>query len=155
MMVLCSNVFTRVLVQWSLTLMVVPMLAQSILDGILWVVGLVVDRYNEWEQIDELESHVFDFYCLVRDYWNHHVYVAIVNNTPPTIMGWALKIWDILEEVPEAVWSTVPVTLISCVLGCLVVPYCIFKIDEFFDWLADRNKAKLKANHELQQKKTS
>jgi len=145
MTVLCSNVFTRVLVQWSLTLMIVPMVAQAILDGIVDLFEFIVHQYNQWDDIDPLEAQIMRYGEMVMDYYNEYVYYPIiVAKSPPIVLRWGQKIWEIIDDIPEAVWSTVPVTLLSCILGCLVVPYCIFKIDAFFDWLADRNKDKLR-----------
>jgi hypothetical protein len=68
-------------------------------------------------------------YATVSDYW--HV--------PEPLWEYYDKIGDVFAMIPEAVWNTVPLTLMSTVLGILVVPWTIFKIDDFFGYLADRN----------------
>ena len=56
----------------------------------------------------------------------------------------ASRTYGILDMIPDSVWSTVPVTLVSCILGCLAVPYIIFKIDDFFQAIGERKTTKSK-----------
>ena len=49
-------------------------------------------------------------------------------------------IMELLDKVLTSVWNTVPLTLLSCVLGCLAVPYIIFKIDDYFQEVAEKKK---------------
>lgn len=66
-------------------------------------------------------------------------------HTPTLLVSLYDKIADTLDKVPESVWNTVPLTLLSTILGILVVPWIIFKIDDLFQYLADREGAKAKA----------
>lgn len=158
-----------------MTLIIVPLVAQFILDCIYWVNGTF------WGIVTDLDEHsvVMDkielFIEGVRD--------AIAAKLPRIVVYSYHKLAVLLEKVPESVWNTgtfvcwmrcrrtvneiwlprvftclhsfdsfcdnnsgysrlnvVPLTLISCVLGCLAVPYIIFKIDDYFQALADKKK---------------
>ena len=142
MTVLTSNVVTRVLVQWSLTLLIVPMLAKAILDGIVnaWMYGY--DRFTELDNIEEIEEQIGYLAGNATEYFEVTVQPWLIRTTPPVVAKYAQQAWDIIDDLPETVWNTVPVTILSAILGVLVVPYSIYKIDQFFDWLAERNKTK-------------
>ena len=50
--------------------------------------------------------------------------------------------------IPDSVWNAVPLTLVSTILGIVVVPWCIFQVDDFFQRLADtKAKTKLQAEN--------
>jgi len=136
MVVLCGNVFTRVMAQWGLTLLVVPLLAQYLLDGIVWLVSFV------WSQIENVEG-VDLLFDTLEEQANDYTQLAL-SKVPSSLLGPLTKVYnmvaDALENVPESVWETIPVTLISCVLGIILVPYTIFKVDEFFQNMADSSK---------------
>jgi ABC-type proline/glycine betaine transport system permease subunit len=53
------------------------------------------------------------------------------------------KIGHVFAMIPASIWNTVPLTLLSTVLGILVVPWTIFQIDDFFGYLADRQRSKI------------
>lgn len=132
MMVLCSNVLTRVMAQYALTLLIVPLLAQKLLDGVYWLIehfyNIVVNLDEYSPLMDKLEV----FIETTRD--------RLLDATPRVILSAGSTIGGLLEKVPEAVWNTIPLTLLTCILGILVVPYVIFKIDDFFQQMADKKK---------------
>jgi hypothetical protein len=139
MAVLFSNVVLRVLVQWSMTLMIVPWVAQAMLTGILQLVALVVatietlDEHSDVANSVELTIEDASAWCLAH--------------SPPSLLSVADRVSAILAMVPESVWQAVPLTLLSTILGIVVVPWCIFQVDDFFQRLADR-KAKQKKGAE-------
>jgi Ca2+-binding EF-hand superfamily protein len=132
MMVLCSNIFTRVLVQWSMTLMIVPLVAQYMLNALylihatFWNVVTDLDEYSP--VMDNIELAIES----ARD--------AIASKLPRVLVATYHLIMKLLDKVPTSVWNTVPLTLLSCVLGCLAVPYMIFKIDDYFQEVAEKKK---------------
>jgi Ca2+-binding EF-hand superfamily protein len=166
MMILCSNVFTRVMVQCkplffvllllllllllmtqsrrsslstgSMTLIIVPLVAQNILNAFyfindhFWALIMNLDEYSP--MMDRFE------------FWVEGVRDALIAKMPFLVMAFYHKIAAVLGKVPDSVWNTVPLTLLSCILGCLAVPYIIFKIDDYFQSLADRKK------HQVQKK---
>lgn len=139
MSVLCGNIFTRVFAQWSLTLIIVPLVAKLILDGIVWLVNFGWDKVTHLEDYDAIEN-VFTIRSKQIGNW-------LYGNTPALFLKLAsmgrTKAQGFLDMVPDSVWQTIPVTLVSCILGCLAVPYIIFKIDDYFQALAEKkNKNK-------------
>jgi len=132
MMILFSNVLLRVTAQWSLTLMVVPILAQYILDGIsfIWLkLGEIISELDEYSPIfDAIELFIED----KRD--------TAIANMPESIMSVLTKGQEVLGMVPDSVWETVPLTLLAAVMGMLAVPFTLFKIDDFFQKAADKKK---------------
>jgi Ca2+-binding EF-hand superfamily protein len=109
MMVLCSNIFTRVLVQWSMTLMIVPLVAQYMLNALylihatFWNVVTDLDEYSP--VMDNIELAIES----ARD--------AIASKLPRVLVATYHLIMKLLDKVPTSVWNTVPWTLLSCVLG--------------------------------------
>ena len=107
MTVLCSNVLTRVMVQWSMTLVIVPLVAQYILEGIYWLNGhfwaLVMDLDEYSPMMDRLEV----FIEKVRD--------EALNKMPEFLCKWGNKVMEILEKVPQSVWNTGTYAIYVCV----------------------------------------
>jgi len=134
MAVLCGNIFTRVLVQWSSTIIIVPMVARILLDELVWLVGFVWDHALELKEFEPLGEDIV-LACRVNE-----VTEQFLELLPEFVWKVGDKMKSVLDMIPDSVWETIPVTLISCVLGCLVVPYIIFKIDDFFQSLADGKK---------------
>lgn len=148
MMVLCSNIFTRVMVQctlsvplcnvWimtcsltsttigSMTLIIVPLVAQYILDAVyfvnrhFWMFVTDLDEYSP--VMDKLEL----FLEGVRD--------AIAAKLPRIVIGSWRAFIGLLDKVPESVWNTgmligVALFCSSCqrrltTLICIINVYC-------------------------------
>ena len=136
--VLCGNIFTRVFAQWSLTLIIVPMVAKLALDGIGWVLGFIWEKINDLDDIDKIE-YVFEARFGQVSAWFCDMVPSGLLNAASTV---GTKVQGVIDIVPDSVWESFPVTLVSCVLGCLVVPYAIFKIDDYFQAMADKKKKK-------------
>lgn len=140
MTVLCSNVLTRVMAQWTMTLVLVPLMAQYILSAILWAITFCSMKLTELENYDEIIDSYDDLVANAKDW--------IVEQLPAGILlhidTMSSTFSDLIDSVPKSVYSTIPVTLMSCILGIIFVPYTIFTIDEFFASLADRKKKEKK-----------
>uniref|UniRef100_A0A7S1UZZ3 EF-hand domain-containing protein n=1 Tax=Grammatophora oceanica TaxID=210454 RepID=A0A7S1UZZ3_9STRA len=136
MTVLCSNVVSRVMAQWALTLLIVPLVAQYILDGFIWLTTTV------WQQVTALDGVETVFDALQEQ--GEDIQGMIEAKIPASVLGPIAGAYnfveDLVQQVPESVWESLPVTLISCVMGVILVPYTIFKIDEFFQNMADKKK---------------
>jgi predicted PurR-regulated permease PerM len=131
MMVLFGNVLLRVLVQWSMTLLIVPLVAQQALDGIYWLWA----RGGQWiadhmEQYSDELSNIEVMWDETRDeLWDKTP--SIVHTTIHQIQTW-------IKAVPDSIWNTIPLTLLSCILGIVFVPWMIFNIDDYFQRVADK-----------------
>jgi len=141
MTVLCSNVLTRVMAQWALTLILVPLMAQYILVAISWAAIVAWTNFTELENYDEITDRCGEIGYQAKDW--------VVERVPGVVLAHldtaGSKLFKLLESVPDSVWDTLPVTLMSCMLGIIFVPYTIFTIDEFFASMADRKKKEMKA----------
>lgn len=130
MAVLCSNVVLRVLVQWSMTLLIVPWIAQSVWRTVVHAASYIADAIAN---LDE------------RSAVAHRAEVALegagawcLAQAPPPLVAAGTRLNRLFAAVPVAVWQAVPLTLLSTVLGIVVVPYCIFQVDDYFQRVADR-----------------
>jgi hypothetical protein len=143
--VLFGNVMSRVIAQWSLTLIIVPMVAKLVLDFLYWlvidVIGEAIVNLEDYEAIE----YIFVTRCHQIGAWLCHQIPDLWLTQGVKVIS---KVQGMLEMVPDSVWDTVPVTLISCILGCLAVPYIIFRIDDFFQSLADKDKRAKKISRE-------
>lgn len=132
MMVLFGNVLLRVLAQWSMTLIIVPLVAQRILDAIYYSYGAIMQFiYNLDERSDLADYIELSF---------EHGMECIQQQTPPFFLTTWDRMQAVVELIPESVWNTVPLTLLSTILGILVVPWLLFKIDDFFQSLANKRR---------------
>lgn len=129
MTVLFGNVFFRVLVQWTLTLMVVPMVAQAIIDGIVSLWMFVVSTIQSLDEQSEL-AHSIELTLEGAASWGTSQLTGLEPYTE--------KIGEYVAMVPESVWEAIPLGLVSTVLGIIVVPWCIFQVDDFFQRVADK-----------------
>mmetsp|Transcript_38401 Transcript_38401/g.59320 ORF Transcript_38401/g.59320 Transcript_38401/m.59320 type:complete len:333 (-) Transcript_38401:337-1335(-) len=136
MMVLFGNVMMRVLFQYAATLMVVPLLAQYILQGIVWMGGgipWVLQRIDPYTPVDEM----------VEKYW-HQLEELVLEKAPAFAWKAGSSVMEVLDMVPESVWNTVPLTLLSTLLSMMIIPWTLMKIDDYFQSLADREQTKKK-----------
>ena len=134
MMVLFSNVVLRVFVQWSMTLLIVPVVAKTVLDVLVqatrWLLNFVASLDEDFELADEME-------LTMEAAWDKLVHWA-----PEALVRQASKAYHYLAIVPASVWEALPLTILSTILGIVVVPWCIFQVDDFFQTIADRRAAK-------------
>ena len=130
MMVLFSNVISRVLIQWSLTICIVPMVAQEVLNLFYAAMAFV---YHCLVNLDEYSSIANTIELAIERtgawFWNQSPEWLII------VLGAIVDWW---QAVPDSIWNAAPLAFISCILGVLVVPLVIFKVDDFFQYLAER-----------------
>ena len=132
MSVLFGNVLLRVIVQWSMTLMIVPWLAQFILSGMMTLISSIT---NVITNLDE-HSTFFNFVELTIEGIVQFIYMTILPNFIKVIIS---MIQRCIGMVPISIWKALPLTILSTVLGIVVVPYCIFQVDHYFQTLAERH----------------
>jgi hypothetical protein len=134
MMVLFSNVLLRVTAQWSMTLLIVPLLAQKVLDGICWLFNVVYGIITDLDEHSSIANRI--------ELSIEAAYAWILSRLPGPLLFVADAVHDGISFVPEHVWNTIPLTLLSTLLGLLAVPWLLFQIDDFFQYLADRKAKK-------------
>jgi EF-hand domain pair len=138
MAVLFGNVILRVMVQWALTLLIVPGLAQFLVQSVLLRTARGV--YSVITNLDE-HSRFFQWIELTLEGLAEYIYETLL---PAWFIAASLWIGRMLAAVPAAVWTILPITVVSTLLGMLVVPYCIYQVDDFFQRMADRHARKVK-----------
>jgi len=140
MQIVCAQVFSRVIIQWSMTLMVVPMIAQLIIKMLISMNNVA---WGFWMEIDEFDPMRATISNVSSKVWN-----KILSFTPgfiQTILGMTVgKVDDVWAKVPDGIKETLPVTLMSCILSCLLVPYIIYKMDEYHEQRAEKKGKELK-----------
>ena len=142
MIYLFGNVIIRVLVQWSMTLLIVPLVAQYVLDALYGATEFVYDTITTLDEDYTLANWVeLHIEAAARMAWQA---------TPATLQTALTTAEYYIAQVPESVWNSIPLTLLSTILGIAVVPVIIFSIDEFFTKMASRNARKKADNNKLE-----
>lgn len=139
MMVLFGNVLMRVLFQYACTLLLVPMVAQALLDGIEWGIyrlyELISTMDERSEVADLIEVSLEQVWEHAIRYWSSRVPEGI--NVFAQTAG--RQIQEALQTIPDSIWETIPLTLLSAVLSLMLIPWSLLKIDDLFQKLADSN----------------
>ena len=165
MMILFGNVLFRIVIQYSLTLLIVPLLAQLILDtlyhisyttltwyGILskWYMDLVesastiaasssgkgttIDGNDGEEKIVLLfvsaTYPTLQFLLWIITKIIMVVYTIYQYITPYVLQATIQFVVTTISSIPPRVKNTLDIVFVSTVLGILVVPYCLMKIDD-------------------------
>jgi hypothetical protein len=134
MMVLFGNVMMRVLFQYACTLMIVPLVAKALLDGVISAInfGCIfvsnLDEHSQWA--DSVELAIEHAWSHAIAWWGVKV-PAVVQEAGTVVYGW-------FHMIPAGVWSTVPLTLMSTILSLMLIPWSLMKIDDFFQIMAER-----------------
>lgn len=129
-MLLFSNVLIRVLVQWSMTLMIVPLIAQRVLDQIYATIDWGYETVTTMDEYSQIANQTELTVESIRD--------QILSYIPDAVKDSYVYVDELIEKVPESVWNSIPLTLLSTILSITVVPWLIFRIDDFFQFLAKR-----------------
>lgn len=144
MMVLFGNVMTRVAIQYACTLLIVPMIAQAVLDGLIWLSHWAYDEITtldeQYDFANTIELTIEDIGAQAVGLWQDNVPATIQDGAGVALAQ--LKEW--IDMVPESVWNTIPLTLLSTILSLMLIPWSLLKIDAFFQALADRGHKKEK-----------
>jgi Ca2+-binding EF-hand superfamily protein len=123
MMVLFSNVALRIAVQMTATIMLVPFLANRLVDAMLAVVSTIVHYYQYLEKQSSLVGAVESTADLTA--------ASIISITPVYIRLFFGKLGDVIA------WERLPLSLTSTLLSMMIIPALIFRVDEFIQWVVD------------------
>ena len=169
MMILFGNVLFRIVIQYSLTLIIVPLFAQMILDVLYqlshktctwyeiiskYYMSIVETMANsssrtiggsiDGEDGDEKIMLLFvsgTYPMLKFVAWMvgqigmiaYKIYLSVVPYFIQVIIDFMFRT---INSIPTRVWNTLDITFLSTVLGILVVPYCLTKIDNLLQRLS-------------------
>jgi hypothetical protein len=138
MCVLFGNVLLRVLFQYACTLMLVPVLAQYVYKGIVWLLAVVtswllaLDDDVDWA--NRLHAQT-DLIWISFVNWIEDDIPRVVQDGYDAVVGY-------VDRIPPEVWDTIPITLLSTILSLMIIPWSLLKIDDFFQYLAERKGVK-------------
>ena len=153
MVLLFSNVLLRVMILWTATIVLVPLLAKYILEGIFLVVSLIQRALTQMETIPSpliaWPRHVIALsvtYVVSLIKWMTSFVVSALLPHPFLVIGtkFGQFIVFLVSKVPSSVWATIPPTLISTIISVVAVPWVLLNVDEFFAKLASRKSQKYK-----------
>ena len=116
----------------------------SVAQGI-WkaLVAMNESAWDFWMEIDELDPMRASVSNVAGGAWDKML--SITPGFVQTAMGMTVgKVDDVWAQIPEGVKETIPVTLVSCILSCLLVPYMIYKMDEYHEQKAAKKGKALK-----------
>ncbi len=125
MTILCSQITTRVFMQLLMTLLIVPFISQYLVDAIKDIYRVVCIILTEIDDAEVVTEFIWD---LVLRAWNF-----VLCLTPPILQGFISSFY---EGLSESFLDTMPLTIMSCVLGCIIVPWLLYKCDEFYNHVA-------------------
>lgn len=137
MTLLVSHIMTRVVLQLSMTLMIVPLVAQFVLEICVDVSRLMKIIVKEIDDAELLTERIYWFLMNVINF-------IIPAGIKTALLAVGQKIDEI---VPDDAYDTLPMTIVSCFLGTLLVPLMLYKIDTFYDWVASSWKKEPTRNH--------
>lgn len=115
--ILYSQVLTRIAIQWTLTLMIVPFISQYT----VLLCGIV---HEFWKDIDD------DLDPLQRMLWR--LWAAFLSLTPGWIDGMGKLVSMAFGKIPEGVWKGMPTTILTLAQTSVVVPYALNRVEDFF-----------------------
>lgn len=147
MIVLFGNVLLRVILQWMITLCIVPFIAQYFVKLlsysymiIMLIIGPIFRLFIRTKKVNMtglMESYDANN---MTEITNRTLMTTTTNTTSK--LGMITGIMQfMIAIIPQKVFKTAPLVIVSSLLGMGVVPIIIYYIDGFFNVYAD-NRAK-------------
>lgn len=136
----------------NLFVQIVPLISQKVLEGIYWMIAYAydfitsLDEYTTWDETAALtleEGAAWTVRHLPSPVWEACTKIINYCHYPAPLLKYYDTIGDAFGMIPESVWNTIPLTLLSTVLGILVIPWFIFEIDDLFSYFASRQRANI------------
>mmetsp|Transcript_35285 Transcript_35285/g.85094 ORF Transcript_35285/g.85094 Transcript_35285/m.85094 type:complete len:506 (+) Transcript_35285:116-1633(+) len=125
MKILYSQVFTRIVIQWGLTLMIVPVISQYIINYaklVYWI------AHEFWKDIDD---DLDPLQRLLWKLWSLFLYLVPFRLEEITT-GVRAALFD---KVPSGVWKSAPFTILTLAQTSVALPYALNRVEDFF-WRA-------------------
>jgi len=139
MMVLFANVFARVIVQFALTILIVPFAARSVVR----MLTLDSDRWWDWwTKPKHLRRLGLEFTLEHFVDWKTTCF-------PSRRRTFFTKLYRFIRIGSDDFWETFPLTFMTIVMGLVIAPLVLYYFDDLFqyavDWKENRDK-KLKSS---------
>jgi hypothetical protein len=132
MMVLFGNVLLPVIFQYSVTLLIGPLLAPVILNGIGTAFRFTVAQLSQLDQYHALNVLFHGGLVILATIWHVLWHRLILSYTPTMLQTMAGFLMRQIGKIPDSIWNMLPLTFLSTILALVVVPHSLMKIDDFF-----------------------
>jgi hypothetical protein len=131
-MVLFGNVLLPVLFQYSMTLLIGPLIAPVILNGIITAFRFTVAELSQLDEYHAMHMLFHGGLAILATIWHVLWHTLILSYTPTTLQTMAGCLMRQICKIPDSVWKMLPLTFLSTILALVVVPHSLMKIDDFF-----------------------
>lgn len=130
MIVLCSSIVSRVFLLFVMTIFFIPILARN-------TVSLLLQLYAH----EPLKAYVTTSW---NQFVNNPIFLQITSPNQNALFHVVHSTYTaccnatsfLVTKIPRTVLDAMPFSLVSSVLGSLLVPWCLLKIDAFFETMA-------------------
>jgi hypothetical protein len=132
--VLFGNIFARVVLQYVLTIIIVPLVAKSILEFMTWDSQGWWDYWTKPKALRRMgEEFTMDSYVDWR-----------ITSFPSPRRTFFTSMYRFIRIGSDAFWETFPLTFTTVILGLVIAPTILYYLDDFFmfavDWKENRAK---------------
>lgn len=135
MIVLFGNIFARVFVQYTLTIIVVPLVAKRVLEFLTWDSQ---GFWDYWTKPKDLRRMGAEF---TMDYfvdWS-------VASMPSTRRTFVSKVYRFCRVGSDEFWDTFPLTFMTILLGLVIAPFALYYFDDLFQYALEYKENREKA----------
>lgn len=137
MITLCSAILVRIVLQWALYLMIMPLAALYIMEFFEMAVKIL---YSIWYHIDENETITESAMTLII-----RCLKPLSLLVPPIVKMIYCSTCDKIQSlVSNETLQDIPLTIFTSGLSAFVVPWVILKADSFYSNAVSRKSIKLK-----------
>ncbi|KAL3783810.1 hypothetical protein ACHAW5_003206 [Stephanodiscus triporus] len=128
MKILYSQVFTRIVIQWSLTLMVVPVVSQFIIEYATALLSWMAREFSK-----DVDDDSYSMQSLLWRAWR--LFLSCVSRWTDGMEG---AIATATDMIPSSVWRGMPLTMATAAQTSIALPYILGRVEDFFMWAAHR-----------------
>ena len=118
MKILYSQVFTRIVIQWTLTLMIVPVTTKHIIN---YTTLFLYAVHEFWKDIDD------DLDPLQRLLWK--LWELVLYYSPEQLDQLGAIVWLIISKIP---WKSMPPIMLTVAQVSVALPYVLNHVEDFF-----------------------
>lgn len=134
MMVLFGHTFARVFVQYTLTILIVPLVAKRVLDFLTFDSQRFWDYWTKPKHLRRMgEELTLKYYVN----WN-------ITSYPSSKRTFFTKLFSFIRPGSDEFWNTFPLTFMTILLGLVIAPFVLYYFDDAFqyglDWKEKREK---------------
>ena len=118
MKILYSQVFTRIIIQWGLTLMLVPMTTNYIMQYATFILVALFDFSKD------IAGGVDPIQGLLWEAWEMFTYLS-----PAALVEVLMLVWFILSKIP---WKSIPPVMLTLTQTSIALPWLLNHVENFF-----------------------